>query len=440
MKKSQRSEKGQVMVLLVVGIVVLMGFTALAIDGGMVYSDRRYDQSAADAAALAAISSAIQTMEDNDIIYSNFNCSSMNSVKNNAISSGISRAQSNLITIDKNLSDGNGIEVICQDNDTSKGFKDKYLDVHVRITTSVDTAFAHLLFGGPLQNTVDVTTRARPSGPALAGYALYALDPNCSENGINLSGTVDVHIYNGSAFSRSCIGGNGNTSLTAHNGTVHCLRNGANPGWCDPSDAHFTPRMSGIDIDPWNVDIPIPDCSNRTIAPARTVSGTTLEPGYYVDLPGHQELKLKPGLYCISGSVKLNGGGNITSIAANGYDGVTVVFMNGDYEAKGNGGMDLKAAMPGSISTQAPGVVPGVALIFAKGNTNSLDLGGNSINKFRGTVYVPDGSIAVGGTGDVPTSTQFIAFNFWSHGNSQTNINYNGDVFFQGPPKFEMLK
>jgi Flp pilus assembly protein TadG len=54
MKARSSLEKGQSMVLIVLGIFVLFGFTALAIDGGMVYSDRRNAQNAADAAALAA--------------------------------------------------------------------------------------------------------------------------------------------------------------------------------------------------------------------------------------------------------------------------------------------------------------------------------------------------------------------------------------------------
>ena len=53
--KIQRSEKesGQVLVILTVGIVVLLGFAALAIDQGSVQIDRRQAQNAADQAALA---------------------------------------------------------------------------------------------------------------------------------------------------------------------------------------------------------------------------------------------------------------------------------------------------------------------------------------------------------------------------------------------------
>ena len=53
MKTPNISESGQILILLAVGIVALLGFTALAIDGGAVFFDRRSAQNAADAAALA---------------------------------------------------------------------------------------------------------------------------------------------------------------------------------------------------------------------------------------------------------------------------------------------------------------------------------------------------------------------------------------------------
>jgi uncharacterized membrane protein len=52
--KSKHSEKGQALILIAFGIVTLIGFTALAVDGGRVFSDRRNAQNAADTSALAA--------------------------------------------------------------------------------------------------------------------------------------------------------------------------------------------------------------------------------------------------------------------------------------------------------------------------------------------------------------------------------------------------
>ena len=48
-----KSEKGQALILVTFGIIVLIGFTALAIDGGRAFEEKRHAQNAADTAALA---------------------------------------------------------------------------------------------------------------------------------------------------------------------------------------------------------------------------------------------------------------------------------------------------------------------------------------------------------------------------------------------------
>ncbi len=52
--KYKSSEKGQVLILIAFAMIGLVGFSALAIDGGRTLSDRRHAQNAADNAALAA--------------------------------------------------------------------------------------------------------------------------------------------------------------------------------------------------------------------------------------------------------------------------------------------------------------------------------------------------------------------------------------------------
>src|SRR5687767_324529 len=49
-----RWERGQAIVLLALALVGLLGFAAVALDGGNIYTEQRRAQSAADNAALAA--------------------------------------------------------------------------------------------------------------------------------------------------------------------------------------------------------------------------------------------------------------------------------------------------------------------------------------------------------------------------------------------------
>jgi len=62
-----QSQQGQALVLIIFGMVVLLGFTALAVDGSMVYADRRHAQNVTDTAALAGASAAGLVIKNNGI-------------------------------------------------------------------------------------------------------------------------------------------------------------------------------------------------------------------------------------------------------------------------------------------------------------------------------------------------------------------------------------
>src|SRR3972149_11725549 len=52
--EGRRGERGQALILFVLALGLMMGFTALAIDVGLAFQERRNAQNGADAAALAA--------------------------------------------------------------------------------------------------------------------------------------------------------------------------------------------------------------------------------------------------------------------------------------------------------------------------------------------------------------------------------------------------
>jgi hypothetical protein len=57
--------KGQIIPLLALLLIVLVGGTALAIDGSMIYNDRRTSQTVADSAALAGGAAATEIINGN---------------------------------------------------------------------------------------------------------------------------------------------------------------------------------------------------------------------------------------------------------------------------------------------------------------------------------------------------------------------------------------
>ena len=61
---NHKDEKGQTLIIIAFAMIVLIGFTALAIDGGRVFSDRRHSQNASDTAAFAAALARVRANPD----------------------------------------------------------------------------------------------------------------------------------------------------------------------------------------------------------------------------------------------------------------------------------------------------------------------------------------------------------------------------------------
>lgn len=79
MNHLRRLEHGQVLALVTISMVILIGFLALAVDVGMLWSERREMQTAADAAAVAA---AIALREGDNVITAGRSAATHNSFTN----------------------------------------------------------------------------------------------------------------------------------------------------------------------------------------------------------------------------------------------------------------------------------------------------------------------------------------------------------------------
>src|SRR5260221_107382 len=153
MKKIKFQEKGQALILIAVGIVVLVGFAALAIDGSMVFSDKRHAQNAADTSAIAA---ALAMTKDKAVDY-------VTVAKDRATSNGYEDNQSTKF-----------VEVVAVD--TTDGCPNAGKDITVKITSVVTTTFARVLGWTQLTNHVSATSRAcfaREATPLYPGNSVW---------------------------------------------------------------------------------------------------------------------------------------------------------------------------------------------------------------------------------------------------------------------------
>ena len=433
----QQKENGQALVLLVFGIAVLLGFTALAIDGGMLYADRRNAQNGADAASLAGGGAGALYLENNNVNWLNWSCS--NSAVLNAMAtaraSAIGRAGDNSYTIDSNVSDKNGVTTRCENGINRISYIDKYIDIETFITADTRTSFAQVIFGGPLRNTVNAITRIRPRAPLAFGHAIVGTNNQpCSgnSNGVSLGGNNTIRVNGGGIYSNGCMDGDGNAfNVEVTNGTVvYAGEGGNNLENVSPSPVH-APYSIPDDA----FEVPPPDCTGLT-ARTQHSGDTILYPGVYTNIKlTHGPLELKPGLYCFTGSPSAINvtGGDMTA------NNVTLYALNG--EIKITGGEHHLSAYPVGTKDADP-AIPGILIYLARGNTHSVTMEGNEATFYLGTVYAPDGNIEVLGTGDIGSTffTQLIGSNVKVSGDALIDINFNGGQNYQRPASLELFR
>src|SRR5512140_3509096 len=134
--KRKSSEQGQALILIVFGLIGMIALTALAVDGGMAYSDRRTAQNAADNAALAA---ALAHTRGREIDPAALSAATGGGFNNNGTT--------NTVTVSEADTTG------CPHHADGK-------DINVRITSHVKTYFGPIVGIQEVTNTVDATARS----------------------------------------------------------------------------------------------------------------------------------------------------------------------------------------------------------------------------------------------------------------------------------------
>lgn len=411
---SPPSEKGQAIVLLALAVVALLGFTALAVDGSMVYSDRRFAQSAADAAAMAGAASASEIVANNAITEVSWSCSNnlVVSAQNAARNAAISAAATNNFTIDGDISDGHGVQITCMNSAT-----EKYLDVQVTLTAETQTGFTGVVFGGPARNTVTATGRVHPKRALAFGYTIVALNPaGCQgqQNGALFHGNPDVHVCGGGIYSNGCLRGVGNIDVT-----VKDLN-------CQPKDQgiyYATEYAGGGSFSP--NPSPAPHLDPNSYKLDFTPQELCARPGaHHVAAKDLPEV-LDPGLYCITGTVKLSGnkGGKL-----HGHN-VTLVFLDSGLQCNGN--CDFQVSAPPASPDPFP-AVPGLLMYSLA--ASDWKLNGNNNSYFRGTILLPNSDVTMLGTGNENSfMTQVIAWDFEGGGTNDSTYKWYDNLMVTKP-------
>jgi Flp pilus assembly protein TadG len=453
MNNKKSSESGQAIVLLVVSIVVLLGFTALAIDGGMIYSDRRQAKNAADTAALTGMAEVASHLQSAGIRYQNWDCGAILTLAETyAPASAIYRAQTNGYSLDPGFDD-DGVDIICNNFDTIP-VANRTVDIYTAVRSEVQTSFAQVLTSSPLQNYVESAATLLAPPPFGSGFALLALNTDsCSgnSNGLIFGGSAVVEIEEGSAFTNCCLNGNGRrVQVTTGGGGVYYY------------DTDLVDCGMDAGTFPERLDNPLPatsqypkpflelpdDLSARCdeIGPGQ-FDGSVYTPGYYdspIIINAGDTIEMERGLYCLRdtpSAFRVNGGANLTAYGVTLYvenggvtvDGTATVTMGAPCSDLDNIDRGSEECSPTDVEGEYPyPALPHIMIFLAEGNESTVILSGTNETVFMGTIYAPDGDVVITGHGQTWTwETQIVANNIIVEGTPTLNIEFDNDNAYQ---------
>lgn len=411
MKKHNKSERGQALVLIVFAIIGLIGMTGLTVDGGMAFSDRRNAQNAADTAALAAARALIR----NDGVWDD-------SVRD----TGLGLAQDNGYD---NNGTTNTVEIIYPHPELG----DEY--ILVNITSHYQTSFARVMGISQMTNQVFAVARVIPTQRVnmFDGNAVIGLDPHGCK-AIKYDGNAGTNVVGGGIFVNSdCDNGAyfSNTGAALLDGTTMCV-----VGDADNSGGAFTGTISeGSDnCEPYEYPVnkyvmPDPECAG----PA-TVNGNTMSPGEYSGtFPPPGVDTLLSGVYCITGDFRMNGGDSLTGT------NVVIHMRDGDVSWQG-----------GEVILDAPddGPFKGLVLYMPYDNEGDIINNGNVYVNITGTILAPAADVQVNGTAGGPDDEasifngQIIGYKVDISGTSGMTINYDDELNYEAetPPYLQLTE
>lgn len=448
MRTSHQKERGQALVLIILAIVGILGISALAIDGGMLYAERRRAQNAADAAVYAG---ALVRATKGDLT--------------TAQKAALSQATNNGFT-----SGGETTVVFVNPPESPSPYVGNQAYYQVRITSDVAPIFSQFVFSGKLKYTVEAVARAATPSPFANGAAMFATstqDGECDAlffggNGLTTVVGGDV-VSSNPTDNGNCtagqIGGTGDVKM--EDGSVR-----VRGGWRYVGGGEVFGTLVENDTTVTPVDIlPPPDCSdaptpaapyeaNYTDSKGVTKTYTWISPGKYGDFSwknGDGNLMLKPGMYCIEGSK--NGGFSVSGGDVRSYDdpstplmeGVFFVVTKGNFSMGGNGTININRADNLMLDGFQWG---GWLLYMPSNNTGQVTFGGGSGTTYTGTLYAPGPTtnpsaqpkcIVDGGSGSVGLSAQVVCYSIKVVGNGNVYIKYDPDENAQIPAVVELM-
>ena len=394
MSNSTRYERGQVLVLVVLGMVALFGVIALVVDGGNVYLDRRKAQNAADSAALA---SALARVRGENFVQRANEVAALNGYDNDGAS--------------------NNVQVYSPPIDGEHVGDIEYIEII--ITSRVDTFFGGIIGRDFIINRVTSVTRTKT--PELAeliyGYAVVSLAPtsDCdNQKSFYLHEEATLDITGGGVF------------INSDNPDCALIQEAS--GSIRIRDGHPISIVGGARIQKPQLLTPYPPSTGRTALPypppfmqpkiGCSKEAEISETGYSMsagswdgDFPPPDVHELDKGTYCVDNFI----------IDGRQLSGSNVTFVvSGELYWGGTSTLQLSAPKKGEFG--------GLLVYLPLGNHSKVVLNASEGSSIKGTILAPGATININGNDSRSGfHSQIIGYRIEAKGNSNVVIKYTDD-------------
>lgn len=453
------NDHGQALVIITFAIIGLIAMTALLVDGGNAYSNRRHAQNAADTAALAAARAKVRQEPWKDAALSIAAANDFTDPFSDNTSSNT------LVNVEVyGCEENKPLYANCGETEGN----DEYLEVV--ITSVVDTFFAPVIGIQQVTNRVKAIARAKPTfvDSALLNNAMVSLMTGCKPAGwshdpFTISGSSTSIVGGSGVFiNSSCdnaLNQNGSATMEAEYGVCVVGTSNVAPGSVDP------PPVSncGTPLAYPPVVLPNPSCDTNgdgTIDPSEegTIIQTSSNPIIYTASPGYYggdfpntspsgELIMQKGVYCIDDDFQLNSQWNLTTDANNNgefdpySEGVLIMVENGGITLNGSSTIDLHA-----LSSEDPNIpedLQNLLFFMPLGNDSTLNMNGASGSEFTGSIWAPSSHCSLEGNNtSYDVNSQLLCFSISLSGSANIDITYDQSEnhIIQVAPSVELTK
>lgn len=388
------SERGQALIVIAFSIIGLFGMSALAIDGGNAFYNRRKAQTAADSAALTG---AITRIEGG-----NWRLAALDSARVNGYDND---GETNSVELNTPPIDGPYLE------------NPEY--IQVIITSRFNTFFGSVIGVKQITVRTQAISRSKPAvyGAMFDGYALVSLAPRSKcdrERSFWIHAEATVSLEGGGIFINSdnpacAFASFGNGSVRIHDASPFSMVGGASiqkPQLITP----YPPQTGGVSMPyPPAYQMPKVGCGSK-MAEVDELTGIMTAGNWDADFPPVGVHKLEGGIYCIQGDV------NVTQKLTG--DGVVLYLQGG--EARFSGDTDIQLSAPRN------GDLKGLLIYMPIENLHHrIALNGGADSSYRGTILAPSADIRINGMESAyGFHSQIIGYTIEVDGQSNIIIKY----------------